>query len=68
MPKTNGAPAAETTNQRFASLREIADFLWHNAERRRGACKPNEYEKLILPLPVARRLDGVLARKKGLGF
>ena len=44
----------------FASFREIADFLWQNAERLRGAYKPNEYDRVILPLLVVRRLDCVL--------
>ena len=66
MSKTNGAAglAGETAAKRFASFREIADFLWQNAERLRGAYKPNEYDKVILPLLVARRLDCVLAPSK----
>lgn len=64
MAKTNGAAAAESTSKRFASFREIADFLWQNAERMRGAYKPNEYDKVILPLLVARRLDCVLRPTK----
>lgn len=48
----------------FGSFREIADFLWQNAERLRGAYKPNEYDKVILPLLVIRRLDCVLAPTK----
>lgn len=48
----------------FASFRELADFLWQNAERLRGAYKPNEYDKVILPLLVIRRLDCVLAPTK----
>lgn len=48
----------------FASFREITDFLWQNAERLRGAYKPNEYDKVILPLLVIRRLDCVLAPTK----
>jgi len=63
MSKSNGV-AAETSSRRFASFREIADFLWQNAERMRGAYKPNEYDKVILPLLVARRLDCVLGPTK----
>ncbi|WP_437593439.1 N-6 DNA methylase [Sorangium sp. So ce1000] len=48
----------------FASFREITDFLWQNAERLRGAYKPNEYDKVILPLLVVRRLDCVLEPTK----
>jgi type I restriction enzyme M protein len=63
MSKTNGAAglASETAAKRFGSFREIADFLWQNAERMRGTYKPNEYDKVILPLLVLRRLDCVLA-------
>src|SRR5690606_5346979 len=50
--------------RRFASFREIADFLWQNAERLRGAYKPHEYDKVILPLLVVRRLDCVLEPTK----
>jgi type I restriction enzyme M protein len=48
----------------FTSFREIADFLWQNAERLRGAYKPHEYDKVILPLLVVRRMDCVLAPTK----
>ena len=48
----------------FTSFREIADFLWQNAERMRGAYKPHEYDKVILPFLVLRRLDCVLAPTK----
>ncbi len=54
---TNGA-------RNFTSFREITDFLWQNAERLRGAYKPNEYDKVILPLLVIRRLDCVLEPTK----
>jgi type I restriction enzyme M protein len=66
MSKTQGAASAtgEAAAKRFATFREIADFLWQNAERLRGAYKPNEYDKVILPLLVARRLDCVLAPTK----
>ncbi len=48
----------------FTSFREIADFLWQNAERLRGAYRPNEYDHVILPMLVIRRLDCVLAPTK----
>jgi type I restriction enzyme M protein len=48
----------------FGSFRELADFLWQNAERLRGTYKPHEYDKVILPLLVARRLDCVLEPTK----
>lgn len=50
MSKTKGDAAAESTTKRFASFRDMADLLWRNAERMRGAYKPNEYDKVILPL------------------
>ncbi len=65
MRSTNGAGVeASTPAKRFANFRGIADFLWQNAERLRGAYKPNEYDKVILPLLVVRRLDCVLEPSK----
>jgi type I restriction enzyme M protein len=62
---TNGAGATDSVPaKRFTSFREIADFLWQNAERLRGAYRPNEYDKVILPLLVVRRLDCVLEPTK----
>jgi type I restriction enzyme M protein len=58
-PSTGPASA-----KRFASFREIADFLWQNAERLRGVYKPNDYDKVILPLLVIRRIECVLAPTK----
>lgn len=63
MSASQGTIHAESTKQP-ARFREIADFLWQNAERMRGAYKPNEYDKVILPLCVARRLDCVLEPTK----
>jgi type I restriction enzyme M protein len=61
----NGVRADESTSngsaRNFGSFREITDFLWQNAERLRGAYKPNEYDRVILPLLVIRRLDCVLS-------
>src|SRR5207247_10635641 len=48
----------------FSSFRQVTDFLWQNAERLRGAYKPNEYDGVILPLLVIRRLDCVLEPTK----
>src|SRR6266852_3509269 len=62
-PDTIGAKSANGART-FTSFREIADFLWQNAERMRGAYKPNEYDKVILPLLVVRRLDCVLEPTK----
>jgi type I restriction enzyme M protein len=58
-PSTGPASA-----KRFASFREIADFLWQNAERLRGVYKPNDYDKVILPLLVIRRIECVLGPTK----
>ncbi|MBI5488049.1 MAG: SAM-dependent DNA methyltransferase [Deltaproteobacteria bacterium] len=59
-PSATAPPNART----FTSFREIADFLWQNAERLRGTYKPNEYDKVILPMLVFRRMDCVLAPTK----
>ena len=59
-----GSTKAPNDARTFASFRELADFFWQNAERLRGAYKPNEYDKVILPLLVIRRLDCVLAPTK----
>lgn len=62
---TQSPTIAKTDSVRtFSSFREIADFLWQNAERLRGAYKPHEYDKVILPLLVVRRMDCVLAPTK----
>jgi type I restriction enzyme M protein len=62
-PITDGARAINGART-FTSFREIADLLWQNAERMRGAYKPNEYAKFILPLLVVRRLNCVLGPTK----
>lgn len=63
---TTQSPTSTKTDsvRTFSSFREIADFLWQNAERLRGAYKPHEYDKVILPLLVVRRMDCVLAPTK----
>jgi len=53
----NGESMGNGAARIFASFREITNFLWQNVERHRGAYKPNEYDKIILPLLVIRRLD-----------
>jgi type I restriction enzyme M protein len=40
-------------------------FIWSVADLLRGDYKRSEYGKVILPLTVLRRLDGVLAPTKG---
>ena len=64
MAASNPDAQASNNGHTFGSFREIADFLWQNAERLRGTYKPNEYDKVILPLLVIRRLDCVLAPTK----
>jgi type I restriction enzyme M protein len=44
--------------------RNHADFIWSGADLLRGDYKRSEYGKVILPLTVLRRLDGVLAPTK----
>ena len=44
--------------------RNHADFIWSVANLLRGDYKRSEYGKVILPLTVLRRLDGVLASTK----
>jgi type I restriction enzyme M protein len=64
-PSDTPSPAKAVSGARtFTSFREIADFLWQNAERLRGQYQPNEYDKVILPLLVVRRLDCVLEPTK----
>jgi len=44
--------------------RNHAEFIWSVADLPRGDYKQSEYGKVILPLTVLRRLDGVLAPTK----
>jgi type I restriction enzyme M protein len=43
---------------------EKADFIWSVADLLRGDYKQSEYQKVILPLTVLRRLDCVTKRNK----
>jgi type I restriction enzyme M protein len=55
------------SRQEFSSRdvpRNHADFIWSVADLLRGDYKRSEYGKVILPLTVLRRLDGVLAPTK----
>jgi type I restriction enzyme M protein len=55
------------TRHRFSPRedpRNHADFIWSVADLLRGDYKRSEYGKVILPLTVLRRLDGVLAPTK----
>jgi type I restriction-modification system DNA methylase subunit len=44
--------------------RELASFIWSMCNLLRGACKRNEYRKVILPLTVLRRFHCLLASTK----
>jgi type I restriction enzyme M protein len=66
--KTNGASkdsAPPPSPRSFNGFSEIVNFLWLNAKRLRGVYKPNDYDKVVLPLLVIRRLDCVLQPTKG---
>jgi len=41
------------------NFNEKADFIWSIADLLRGDYKQSEYQKVILPLTVLRRLDCV---------
>ncbi len=47
-----------------APVRNHAAFIWSIADLLRGDYKRSEYGKVVLPLTVLRRLDGVLAPTK----
>lgn len=44
--------------------RQIANDIWSICNLLRGPYKRNEYRKVILPLTVLRRFDGLLAPSK----
>lgn len=46
------------------NFNERADFIWSIADLLRGDYKQSEYQKVILPLTVLRRLDCVTQRNK----
>lgn len=54
----------ETLIETPAAPKNLAGFIWSNAEILRGAYKPHEYGSLILPFTILRRLDCVLAPTK----
>jgi type I restriction enzyme M protein len=57
------AELAAGTRQ-FQSFRELADFIWANADLLRGDYKQADYGKVILPFTVLRRMDCVLEPTK----
>jgi len=65
--KVNGASkdtVPPPSPRSFNGFSEIVSFLWQNAERLRGVYKQNDYDKVVLPLLVIRRLDCVLEPTK----
>ena len=48
----------------MTNFRQTANFIWEIADLLRGDYKQSDYGKVILPLTVLRRLDGVLAPTK----
>ena len=45
-----------------AKLDNLADEIWKSAERLRGKFKAYEYQSVILPIIVIRRLECVLVK------
>jgi len=43
---------------------QLADFIWHVADHLVGDYQPEDYEKVILPFTLLRRLDCVLGEKQ----
>ena len=43
---------------------DLSNFIWSIADLLRGAYRPPQYERVMLPLTVLRRFDGVLAHSK----
>ncbi|MGF1472940.1 MAG: N-6 DNA methylase [Rubrobacteraceae bacterium] len=54
----------EQRREREPLVRNHADLIWSVADLLRGDYKRSEYGRVILPLVVLRRLDGVLAPTK----
>lgn len=46
------------------NFNEKADFIWYIADLLRGDYKQSEYQKVVLPLTVLRRLDCVTQPNK----
>ena len=58
------AATPSVPNPRREAIRNHAAFIWSVADLLRGDYKQSEYGKVILPLTVIRRLDGVLEPTK----
>lgn len=48
----------------MSNLNEKINLIWSIADKLRGAYKPHEYGKVILPFTVLRRFDCILEKKK----
>jgi len=48
----------------MTNTKELANFIWSNADLLRGDYKQSDYGKVILPLTILRRLDCVLEATK----
>ena len=46
----------------------LIDFVFEIANKLRGLCRPPQYRKVMLPMTVLRRLDGVLAPTREQSF
>jgi type I restriction enzyme M protein len=46
------------------NFQQLANFIWSVADLLRGPYRPQQYERVMLPLTVLRRFDAVLARTK----
>ena len=47
-----------------ANFQELANFIWSVADLLRGPYRPPQYERVMLPMTVLRRFDGVLEPTK----
>ncbi|MGB3613907.1 MAG: class I SAM-dependent DNA methyltransferase [Elainellaceae cyanobacterium] len=47
-----------------ASFQSLSNFIWSVADLLRGPYRPPQYERVMLPMTVLRRFDGVLAATK----
>ena len=59
-----GGKSLQRSIQREPVVRNHADLIWSVADLLRGDYKRSEYGRVILPLVVLRRLDGVLSPTK----
>lgn len=60
-PEGKESPMSTDTTD---TQRRIANDIWSICNLLRGPYKRNEYRKVILPLTVLRRFDGLLAPTK----